>query len=78
MNIFIYIYPSFSNSAIILKMVGFLLSKPKLYMAAFNSLGSTWLVPSVSNKLNASLISSISSSVNPGLLMVTDNYNILI
>jgi hypothetical protein len=36
------------------------------------------LVPSVSNKLNASLISSISSSVNPGLLMVTDNYNILI
>lgn len=50
-----------------LKIVGFLVSKPRLYIAAFNSLGSTHPVPSVSNKLKASLISSISSSVKPGL-----------
>lgn len=42
-------------------------------MAAFNSLGSTLPVPSVSNKLNASLISSISSSVNPGLIFIFNN-----
>lgn len=39
-------------------------------MAAFNSLGSTLPVPSVSKRLKASLISSISSSVNPGLMII--------
>jgi hypothetical protein len=33
--------PSFSRSAIMLKIVGFFESKPRLYMAAFNSRGST-------------------------------------
>ena len=61
------LYPSFSNSAIMLKIVGFFESKPKLYIAAFNSRGSTFPVPSVSKRLKASLISSISSSVSPGL-----------
>lgn len=56
-----------SRSAIIQYIVGFLLSNPRLYIAAFNSLGSIIPEPSVSNKLNASLISSISSSVSPGL-----------
>lgn len=60
-------YPSFSNSAIILNIVGFFWSNPKLYIAALSSRGSTLPVPSVSNRLKASLISSISSSVNPGL-----------
>lgn len=50
-----------------LKMVGFLDSKPKLCMADFNSLGSILPVASVSNKLKASLSYSISSSVSPGL-----------
>jgi len=36
-------------------------------MAALSSFGSIIPEPSVSNKLNASLISSISSSVKPGL-----------
>ena len=48
-------------------MVGFLLSNPRLCMAAFNSLGSINPDPSVSKRLKASLISSISSSVKPGL-----------
>ncbi len=53
--------PSAYKSAIILKIVGFLDSKPKLCMAAFNSRGSILPVASVSNKLKASLSSSISS-----------------
>jgi hypothetical protein len=44
-----------------------LLSNPRLYIAALSSLGSIIPDPSVSNRLNASLISSISSSVKPGL-----------
>jgi len=47
--------------------VGFLLSKPRDYIAALSSLGSILPDPSVSKRLNASLISSISSSVSPGL-----------
>jgi hypothetical protein len=39
-------------------------------MAAFNSFGSIVPEPSVSNKLNASRISSISSSLKPGLSYV--------
>ena len=59
--------PSPSSSAIMLKMVGFLLSKPRDCMADFNSRGSILPVASVSKRLKASLSSSISSSVSPGL-----------
>lgn len=66
--------PSLSRSAIMLKIVGFLDSKPKLCIADLSSLnhrnsylGSILPVASVSNKLKASLSSSISSSVSPGL-----------
>ena len=59
--------PSPSRSAIMLKMVGFLLSKPSDCMADFNSRGSILPVASVSNRLKAYLSSSISSSVSPGL-----------
>jgi hypothetical protein len=50
-----------------LKIVGFLLSNPRLLMADFSSLGSILPVASVSKRLKASLSSSISSSVSPGL-----------
>ena len=46
--------PSDSRSAIMLKMVGFLDSNPKLCMADFSYLGSIFPVASVSNRLNAS------------------------
>lgn len=59
--------PQFSRSAIIWQIVGFLASNPKDYIAAFSSRGSIFPEPSVSNRLKASLISSISSSVKPGL-----------
>ncbi len=59
--------PSASRSAIMLKMVGFLDSKPSDCMADFNYLGSIFPVASVSNRLKASLSYSISSSVRPGL-----------
>ena len=59
--------PSPSSSAIMLKIVGFLLSKPSDCMADFNSRGSILPVASVSKRLKASLSSSISSSVSPGL-----------
>ena len=59
--------PRPSRSAIMLKMVGFLLSNPRLLMADFSSLGSILPVASVSKRLKASLSSSISSSVSPGL-----------
>ena len=58
--------PSPSRSAIMLKMVGFLLSKPRLCMALFSYLGSILPVASVSKRLKASRSSSISSSVSPG------------
>jgi hypothetical protein len=45
--------PRPSRSAIMLKMVGFLLSKPRLLMADFSSRGSILPVASVSNRLNA-------------------------
>ena len=48
-------------------MVGFFYSKPSDYIAALSSFGSILPLPSVSKRLNASLISSISSSDNPGL-----------
>jgi hypothetical protein len=47
--------PSASRSAIILKIVGFLDSNPKLCIADLSSLGSILPVASVSNKLKASL-----------------------
>ena len=59
--------PRDSSSAIMLKIVGFLLSKPRLCMADLSSRGSILPVASVSNRLKASLSSSISSSVSPGL-----------
>jgi len=59
--------PNPSRSAIMLKIVGFLDSNPKLCMADLSSLGSILPVASVSNKLKAYLNSSISSSVSPGL-----------
>jgi len=59
--------PRPSRSAIMLKIVGFLLSNPRLLMADFSSLGSILPVASVSKRLKASLSSSISSSVSPGL-----------
>jgi hypothetical protein len=49
------------------KIVGFLLSKPRLCMADLSSLGSILPVASVSKRLKASLNYSISSSVSPGL-----------
>lgn len=58
--------PRPSRSAIMLKIVGFLLSNPRLLMADFSSLGSIFPVASVSKRLKASLSSSISSSVSPG------------
>jgi len=45
-------------------------SNPNDYIAAFNSFGSIAPDPSVSKRLKASLISSISSSVSPGLSTV--------
>lgn len=62
--------PSDSRSAIMLKIVGFLDSNPKLCMADFNSLGSIFPVAYVSKRLKASLNSSISSAVSPGLSVV--------
>lgn len=66
--------PSLSSSVIMLKIVGFFDSKPRLCIADFSSLnrwydylGSILPVASVSNKLKAYLSSSISSSVSPGL-----------
>jgi hypothetical protein len=59
--------PSFSKSAIMLYIVGFFYWKPKDYIAALSSLGSIFPLPSVSKRLKASFISSISSSVRPGL-----------
>jgi len=53
--------PRDSSSAIMLKMVGFLDSKPRLCMADLSYLGSILPVASVSNRLKASLSSSISS-----------------
>lgn len=50
-----------------LKIVGFLDSKPRLCMADLSYLGSILPVASVSKRLNASLSYSISSSVSPGL-----------
>ena len=50
-----------------LKMVGFLVSKPNDCMADLSYLGSIFPVASVSNKLKAYLSYSISSSVRPGL-----------
>jgi hypothetical protein len=58
------------------KMVGFLESNPRLCIAAFNSLGSTRPVPSVSKRLKASFISSISSSVRPGLFKFCEKHYI--
>ena len=58
--------PKDSSSAIMLKIVGFLDSNPRLCMALLSSLGSILPVASVSNKLKAYLSSSISSSVSPG------------
>jgi len=49
-----------------LKIVGFLLSKPRLCIADLSSRGSILPVASVSKRLKASLSSSISSSVSPG------------
>jgi hypothetical protein len=49
-----------------LKIVGFLDSKPSDCMADLSSRGSILPVASVSNRLNASLSYSISSSVSPG------------
>jgi hypothetical protein len=60
-----------SRSEIIWKIVWFLASNPRLCMAALSSFGSIDPDPSVSNKSNASFISSISSSVNPGLSYLT-------
>ena len=69
--------PSDSKSAIMLKIVGFFDSKPRLCMADFNYLnkwykylGSILPVASVSNKLKAYFNSSISSAVSPGLYVV--------
>ncbi len=59
--------PSASRSEIMLKMVGFLVSNPRLCMADLSYLGSILPVASVSKRLNASLSYSISSSVKPGL-----------
>lgn len=56
-----------SKSAIIAYIVGFFFSKPSDCIAAFNSLGSMTPELSVSKRAKASLISSISSSVRPGL-----------
>jgi len=53
--------PSDSSSLIMLKIVGFFDSKPRLCMADLSSRGSILPVASVSNKLKASLSSSISS-----------------
>ncbi len=50
-----------------LKMVGFLVSKPSDCMADLSYLGSIFPVASVSKRLKASLSYSISSSVRPGL-----------
>lgn len=58
--------PRDSSSAIMLKIVGFLLSNPRLCIADLSSRGSIFPVASVSNRLKASRSSSISSSVNPG------------
>ena len=49
-----------------LKIVGFLDSKPRDCMADLSSRGSILPVASVSNRLKASLNYSISSSVSPG------------
>lgn len=49
-----------------LKIVGFLDSKPRLCMADLSSLGSIFPVASVSKRLKAYLSYSISSSVSPG------------
>lgn len=51
--------PNDSRSAIMLNMVGFLLSKPKLCIADLSYLGSILPVASVSNKLKAYLNYSI-------------------
>ena len=59
--------PSASRSAIMLKMVGFLVSKPNDCMADLSYLGSIFPVASVSKRLKAYLSYSISSSVRPGL-----------
>lgn len=59
--------PSAYKSPIMLKMVGFFVSKPKDCMADLSSRGSILPVASVSNRLKASLSYSISSSVRPGL-----------
>ena len=59
--------PRPSSSLIMLKMVGFLLSNPRLCMADLSSRGSIFPVASVSKRLKASRSSSISSSVSPGL-----------
>lgn len=59
--------PSASRSAIMLKIVGFLVSKPRDCMADLSYRGSILPVASVSNRLKASLSYSISSSVRPGL-----------
>ena len=53
--------PRLSSSAIMLKMVGFLDSNPRLCMADFSYLGSIFPVASVSNRLKAYLSSSTSS-----------------
>jgi hypothetical protein len=58
--------PRDSSSAIMLKMVGFLDSKPRLCMADLSSRGSILPVASVSKRLKASRSSSTSSSVSPG------------
>ena len=47
-----------------------MLSNPKLCIAALSSFGSIKPEPSVSKRLKASRISSISSSVSPGLSKV--------
>ena len=49
--------PKDSKSAIMLKIVGFLLSNPRLCIADFSSLGSILPVASVSKRENASLSS---------------------
>ena len=50
-----------------LKMVGFLVSKPSDCMADLSYLGSIFPVASVSKRLKAYLSYSTSSSVTPGL-----------
>ena len=62
--------PSDYKSAIILKIVGFLDSNPRLCIADLSSLGSIFPVASVSKRLKAYLSSSISSAVRPGLSVV--------